>query len=170
MRVELRHGLWRPAREADLAAIVAIADEVHVAYPEDAAVIAERLRLYPDGCALLELGGEPAAYALTHPWRYAEPPALNAALGTLPDAPTTYYIHDVALLPEARGTGAASAIVEAIVAQAEALAMPNVSLVAVNRSVPFWDRFGFAVTDEPSLAAKLLSYDADARFMVRPLA
>lgn len=170
MRVELERGSWRPATEADLAAVVAIADRVHVAYPEDADAIAERLRLYPDGCALLEIDGKPLAYTLTHPWRYAEPPALNARLGALPAAePTTYYIHDVALLPEARGSGAASAIVKAIIAQAEALGTPNLSLVAVNQSVPFWSRFGFGVTHEPSLAAKLLTYDADARFMVLEL-
>lgn len=169
MRIELARGLWRPATENDLAAIVAIADRIHVAYPEDEAAIAERLRLYPAGCALLEIGGEPMAYTLTHPWRYAEPPALNVMLGALPAHPTTYYIHDVALLPEARGTGAASAIVEAIFAEAATMGCPNLSLVAVNRSVPFWRRQGFEVVDQPSLAAKLLTYDADARFMVRKL-
>ena len=169
MQVELECGLWRPATEADLAAIVAIADKIHVAYPEDAATIAERLRLYPAGCALFERVGTPLAYTLTHPWRYADPPALNARLGALPDSPTTYYIHDVALLPEARGTGAAAAIVQAIAGHAETAGSRNLSLVSVNNSVPFWTRFGFEVTDEPSLGAKLLTYDADARFMVRRL-
>lgn len=169
MRVELACGTWRPAKLADLPAIVAIADRVHQSYPEDADAIGERLELYPEGCALFEREGKPLAYALTHPWRYAEPPPLNARLGVLPAHPTTYYIHDVALLPEARGAGAASAIVGAIVAEARKRAVPNLSLVAVNRSVPFWSRFGFAVTHEPSLAEKLLTYDADARFMVRTL-
>jgi GNAT superfamily N-acetyltransferase len=169
MRVALKGGVWRPAGETDLAAVVAIADVVHVAYPEDAATIAERLRLYPAGCALFERDGRPMAYTLTHPWRYAAPPALNARLGALPDRPTTYYIHDVALLPEARGAGAAAAIVAAIVGEAERIAAPNLSLVAVNNSVPFWRRFGFEITEVPGLAAKLLTYDADARFMVRRL-
>lgn len=169
MRVALKDGVWRPAGEADLAAVVAIADVVHVAYPEDAQTIAERLSLYPAGCALFERDGRPMAYTLTHPWRYAAPPALNARLGALPDRPTTYYIHDVALLPAARGAGAAAAIVTAIVAEAERIAAPNLSLVAVNNSVPFWRRFGFEVTEAPGLAAKLLTYDADARFMVRQL-
>jgi GNAT superfamily N-acetyltransferase len=169
MQVELARGLWRPMTAADLPAVCAIADRVHVAYPEDAAVFVERLQLYPDGCATLECDGKPLAYAVTHPWRYAEPPALNVMLGALPEPPTTYYIHDIAMLPEARGTGAGSAIVNAVVAQAQAAGVPNLSLVAVNKSVAFWSRFGFEVTDEPALAAKLLSYDADARFMVRKL-
>ena len=169
MRIELDCGRWRPATDADLVAIVAIAGKIHLAYPENTATIAERLRLYPAGCALFEREGTPLAYTLTHPWHYADPPALNATLGALPDSPTTYYIHDVALLPEARGTGAAAAIVQAIVDHAETTGSRNLSLVAVNNSVPFWTRFGFKVTDEPGLRAKLLTYDADARFMVRSL-
>jgi len=94
---------------------------------------------------------------------------LNMKLGALPERPTTYYIHDVALLPETRGTGAGSAIVEAVIAHAAETGVANASLVAVNSSVPFWSRFGFEVADEPALAAKLLTYDADARFMVRRL-
>lgn len=167
MRVELARGLWRPMTAADMPAVVAIADRVHVDYPEDDAVLEERLQLFPDGCAILECDGKTAAYAITHPWRYAEPPELNVMLGTLPEPPTTYYIHDIAMLPETRGIGAGSAIVEAVIAEAAASGTSNVSLVAVNKSVPFWSRFGFEVIDVPSLRTKLLSYDADARFMVR---
>jgi len=167
MRVELETGLWRPMTEADYPSVIAIADKVHVDYPEDDAVFLERHRLYPDGCAVFERDGRVAAYAVTHPWRYAEPPALNVALGALPEKPTTYYIHDIALLPETRGSGAGSAIADAVIAHAAQAGLPNVSLVAVNGSTPFWSRFGFEIVSEPKLAAKLLSYDADARFMVR---
>jgi GNAT superfamily N-acetyltransferase len=142
---------------------------VHLAYPEDDAVFAERVRLYPAGCALLELDGAPAGYAVTHPWHYGQPPALNVMLGTLPDVSSTYYIHDIALLPETRGSGAGTAIVEAVLAHARATGAPNVSLVAVNASVPFWSRFGFEVVSGPALDAKLKSYDDAARFMVLTL-
>jgi N-acetylglutamate synthase-like GNAT family acetyltransferase len=169
MRVELQRGLWRPMTPADYAAVTAIADRVHVAYPEDDAVFIERQRLYPDGCAMLERDGMALAYAVTHPWRYAEPPALNVMLGALPERPTTYYIHDIALLPETRGSGAGKAIVEAVIAHAAETGMSNVSLVAVNNSQGFWKRFGFDVVAEPALEAKLKSYDDDARFMVRKL-
>lgn len=166
MRIELSRGLWRPVTENDLAAVVAIADVVHVNYPEDAAAIADRLRLYPAGCAMLEMDGKPVGYTLTHPWRYGEPPTLNMMLNAIPDRPTTYYVHDLALLPETRGTGAGAAMAGAIVAHARETGHDNASLVAVNSSVPFWSRFGFEVVHEPALAAKLATYDADARFMV----
>lgn len=166
MQVTLARGQWRPLEAAELPAVCAIADRVHLSYPEDDTVFAERQRLYPQGCALLELDGAVGGYAVTHPWHYGQPPALNVMLGALPDAPTTYYIHDIAMLPETRGSGAGSAIVEAVLRHARETGCSNVSLVAVNSSVPFWSRFGFAIVSDAALDAKLKSYDDAARFMV----
>jgi len=169
---------WRPMTPADLPLLLAIADVVHPSYPEDAAVFGERLALFPAGCLVLEphrkdgVGGPGAkliGYILSHPWTYAAPPALNSPLGALPTPPTTYYIHDIALLPEARGTGAADAIVGQLIKLAETLGLPNLSLVAVNNSVAFWQRHGFVLTRVPALDAKLRSYDEAARFMVRAI-
>ena len=71
--------------------------------------------------------------------------------------------------PEARGSGAGSAIVALLVAAARAAGAPDLSLVAVNDSVGFWRRHGFVPLDDPALAEKLRSYDDAARFMVRSL-
>jgi GNAT superfamily N-acetyltransferase len=169
MRVELQRGRWRPLLAAEVPDVCAIAGRVHPAYPEEDAVFVERVRLYPAGCALLELYGAAAGYAVTHPWHYGQPPALNVMLGALPEAPSTYYIHDIAMLPETRGSGAGTAIAEAVIAHARETGAPNVSLVAVNASVPFWSRSGFEVVSDPALDAKLKSYDDAARFMVRRL-
>lgn len=158
---------WRPMRNSDLGRVSAIAASVHPDFPEDDAVFAERLALHPAGCFMLEAADQPAGYLLSHPWRFGQLPALNALLGRLPDAPSTYYLHDVALLPAARGSGAASAIVAALVSHAAGQGLPNLSLVAVNGSQGFWQRHGFSVHADPALADKLASYDADARLMVR---
>ena len=159
---------WRPMRPVDLPAAERIAAVVHPDFPEDETVFAERLALYPEGCRLLVGEGEALGYAITHPWRRGEPPALNSLLGALPARPDTYYIHDLALLPGARGGGAAGRLVTLLAEQARGL--PGMSLVAVNGSVPFWRRQGFSVVREPRLAAKLRSYDAEACLMERPLA
>jgi ribosomal protein S18 acetylase RimI-like enzyme len=151
----------------DLPRVLAIAARVHESYPEDAAVFAERLRLYPAGCHVHEAGGRLLGYVLSHPWRDREPPALNSLLGALPASPATYYIHDLALLPEARGQGAGSAITEALVAQARMAGLLSVSLVAVHGPAEFWRRHGFGTVDDPALAETLRSYDESARFMVR---
>jgi ribosomal protein S18 acetylase RimI-like enzyme len=155
---------------ADLPAVLAIADAVHPNYPEDPTVFAERLALYPDGCMVLMRDDRAVGYLVSHPWAYAQPPALNSLLGALPVSPTTYYIHDIALLPEARGTGGANAVVARLIALAGALGVGNISLVAVNDSVAFWARHGFHVVFDRALDKKLRSYDADARLMVQQCA
>jgi len=153
---------------ADLPAVGAIAAHVHVAYPEDDAVFAERLALHPAGCFVFEGGDGVAGYLISHPWRHGAPPPLNSRLGSLPAPATTYYLHDIALLPEARRGGAASAILETLARHAATQA-DNISLVAVAGTVQFWQRQGFAVVADPALAAKLRSYDADACYMQRKL-
>ncbi|MGQ3357178.1 MAG: GNAT family N-acetyltransferase [Phreatobacter sp.] len=157
---------WRPMTAADLPAVSAIAAEVHPDFPEDDAVFAERQWLYPSGCRVLAGAERLDAYVVSHPWEAGSCPPLNALLGHLPEPATTYYIHDIALLPAARGTGAAAEIVEALKAEARGQGLPAISLVAVNGSAGFWRRMGFAETSIPALAPKLASYGADARYMV----
>lgn len=159
---------------ADLPGVLAVADGVHPAFPEDEGVFAERLRLYPLGCLAFSSGEDVLGYAVSHPWRAYDPPALNSRLGELPRRPDTYYIHDVALLPELRGSGAAALVVALLLARARKENFPTVSLVAVNDSVGFWEHHGFRnvaarkVVDA-ALARKLRGYDEAAAFMVRTL-
>jgi len=160
---------WRPMTPSDLAAVSAIAARVHPDYPEDDAVFAERLALYPAGCFVLAHGIDALGYLISHPWHLGRPPTLNALLGALPAPATTYYVHDLALLPDARGSGAAAAIVGTLVHHAAAQQHQNISLVAVNNSVQFWQRQGFRIRDDDALTEKLASYDAQARYLLREL-
>lgn len=154
---------------ADLPAVNALAGLIHPAYPEDEAVFAERLRLYPQGCRVLERNGRLTAYAVSHPWLDRAPPKLNALLGELPPRPSTYYLHDIALLPQMRGTGAAAEVVTSLAEQARAERLPSLSLIAVNGSQGFWLRQGFEAVADDTLTDKLRSYGGDARFMLRAL-
>lgn len=157
-------------QDGDLRRVAEIAAAVHPAYPEDVAVFAERLRLHPAGCHVLADGNDALlGYVLSHPWLFGAPPPLNALLGALPEQPTTYYLHDIALLPQARGGGFANGMARSIVYEARTAGFANVSLVAVNASGPFWEKHGFRIVDDPVLAAKLRSYDAQARLMMRDL-
>jgi ribosomal protein S18 acetylase RimI-like enzyme len=160
---------WRPMTAADVPAVIDIAARVHLSYPEDDAVFFERPQLYPDGCKVLERDGKVVGYVLSHPWHYLAPPALNARLGSLPEVPDTYYIHDVALLPEARGADAGSTVVRTLIAHAATTGVGNLSLVAVPGTPPFWARHGFTAVSDPRVDAKLKSYDDEARYMARPL-
>ena len=160
---------WRLMTAYDLPAVQAIADTVHLDFYESAEVLAERQQIYHNGCYLLEIGEKPVGYVLSHPWIYASLRPLNTVLGQLPPQPNTYYIHDLCLLPVARRIGSAGKIVGALTKHAQALDYPTMSLVAVNGSVPYWEKHGFVATEEPQLYAKLLSYEEGARYMVRTL-
>ena len=163
--------LWRPLTAPDLPLVEAIAEIVHPDFPEDSAVFAERQQLYPDGARLLELDGVASGYVLSHPWRFKQLPALNGLLSALPADADTYYIHDLALLNKARGTGAAAMIVGEIQRHARGQGFANMSLVAVNGSLPFWHKHGFRAlsltTLEPELIEKLTGYETAARLMVK---
>jgi len=151
----------------DLAAVLAVADQVHPDFPEDPAIFAERQSLYPAGALVLEREGQVRGYLLSHPWHSGKPPALNSLLGAIPSGADTYYIHDLALLPSERGTGMAGVVIDRITAHARAQGFATMSLIAVNGSIPFWQRFGFAVDESAQALAYTSSYDAAARLMVR---
>ena len=153
----------------DLPAVEKIAAVVHPGFPESSEVLADRQRLYHNGCYLFEIREKPAGYVLSHPWRAGAPPALNSMLGEIPADATTYYLHDLALLPVARRIGAASEIVEALTKHATVRGFSTMSLIAVNGSQGFWQKHGFAVTEIPELDGKVESYEASARLMVKQL-
>lgn len=160
---------WRAMTGYDGDAVFAIANTVHPGFFEAAEVLSEKHALYHNGCYLLEIAEKPAGYVLSHPWTLGTLPALNTMLGAIPDDADTYYIHDLALLPRARGIGAAGSISAALTKHAMAMGFANMSLVAVNGSRPFWEKQGFVAEERPELAEKLVDYEAEARLMVKTL-
>lgn len=160
---------WRPMSATDLNAVMAIADAIHAAYPEDLAIFAERRSLFAAGCLVLELDGALLGYVVAHPWRLRAPPALNTRLDALPPDADCLYLHDIALLPAARGRGAAGAALAHLADVARHHDLPALALVAIAGTRSFWSRHGFEVVDAPELAGKLASYDGEARLMRRTL-
>jgi GNAT superfamily N-acetyltransferase len=159
---------WRAMSAADLAGVQAIADVVHAAHPERPAIFAERLFLHASGCFVLaDADGALRGYALSHPWD-GPPPALDTLLDALPPVPTTFYIHDIALLPAARRQHAAADIVATLADHARHLRLPSLSLIAVSGTAVLWARLGFRPHPE-AYAQKLSSYGVAAVHMVRSL-
>ncbi|KQM97029.1 GCN5 family acetyltransferase [Sphingobium sp. Leaf26] len=139
---------WRPMVAADIPAVAAISDAVHGDYTEQAAVYVERLQLYPAGCWLLERDGQAIGYLISHPWAGRRPPPLNRPIQALPEPADHYYLHDLALLPDARGSGAAQAAIGIVQDQARRAGYVRIALTAVNGADAFWTRNGFtALTD-----------------------
>lgn len=167
--IQFRDVAWRAMSGYDFGAVFEIANRVHPGFFEAEAVLAEKFELYRNGCYLLEVSEKPAGYVLSHPWTRGSLPALNTLLGAIPADADTYYIHDLALLPLTRGVGAARQIVDGLTKHARAMGYPSMSLVAVNGSLAFWEKQGFAEENRPELADKLAAYDEAARYMVKLL-
>lgn len=145
----------------DTQAVNKINNTVHSTLPEDESVVIERLRLFPEGCFVLDDNSTICGYAVTHPIRKDQPPALNTLLGAIPSDADQYYIHDFVILPSHRGRGLSSAGVAKILDIAQRY--ETTSLTSVYSTGAFWGRFGFtAVNGKDSL-----SYGDDAQYMVR---
>lgn len=161
--------MWRSMAPEDLEEVHAIAEKVHPDYPERIEVFQERLRLYPHGCYVLELDDVMSGYVISHPWHPMLPPKLDSLVVAMPTFPATFYIHDLALMDKVRGTGAGSAAVRLLLEHAEVIGLSDASLVAVNASVPFWQKHGFSAIENEAITAALASYGNDACFMMREL-
>lgn len=156
---------WRPMREEDMAAVLAVSVEIHPGFPEGEAMFRNRLGLFPAGCLALDDGLRLLGYAVSHPSRRYAPPALDVILDALPEDADDYYVHDVALLADARGGGHARAGIEAILKNAAPFG--TASLVSVYGTAPFWSRFGFSAVTDRDMRAKLTPYGEDAVYMLR---
>jgi GNAT superfamily N-acetyltransferase len=160
-------GSWRAMRPADIPVVTAISDAVHGAYAETAQVYAERLALYPPGCIAFEQDGQVTGFLVSHPWLRGQPPALNAPLGAIPEGADTYYLHDIALLPGTRGTGAGTAALAHAMALAQAGGFRDVTLVAVNGADSFWSARGFSHVEAGNGEGEPVSYGPGTFLMRR---
>ena len=149
--------------DGDIAGAMAVAERVHPNFPEGPAMYRDRIALFPDGCLVAEVGGDIAGYALAYPARFPSPPPLDTVLGGLEAGADALYLHDIAILPEHRGSGLSTEAVSRLLALAEPFGLAM--LVSVYGTGSFWARRGFA--EEAIPPGKLASYGADAVFMVR---
>ena len=138
---------WRPMRTDDLPAVAAISAAVHGDFAETLATYEERLALYRAGCITLEENGAPVGFLISHPWHAGQSPALNQQLGAIPHENADHYLHDIALLPQTRGSGAGKAALAFVIAHARARGFERVTLVAVNGADRFWSAQGFEHAD-----------------------
>lgn len=139
--------LWRAMRADDVDSVDAIAAAVHVNFPEPKAVFANRQAQYPQGCMILEQAGEngPRAlgYMIAHPWPMdQEPPELGALVDQMPQA-DALYLHDVAILADARGSGAGGAALDHLMDFARHQGFARIWLTAVDGADRYWAQKAF---------------------------
>ena len=155
----------------DLAPVVALADRLFPDHPEDARYFAERLAMGADLCLTLSnADGCVAGYAVSYQWPLGRIPPLNRPLSPVPPAEGGAHLHDLGIDPPLSGMGHARAGLAMLAGRARGTGLHSLALVAVNQTVPFWQRHGFRIREpDPAMAVKLASYGGEARYMIRTL-
>ncbi len=161
---------WRRLLVDEIRPLLEVADQVHPDLPESAEVFTERVKLFPEGCLALvrDDDGKLCGYAISHPVRARQPPALDSLLREIPSDADQYYIHDVAILPGFRGKGLAAEAIWQLLGVARRHNYQATCLVSVYGTAPFWARFGFVAENaDAALAEKLKEYGEDVVYMSR---
>lgn len=156
--------------QADLGLVLAIQQRSYPsAYHEPLAAFENKLRRSPGSAWLAVSGEDTLAYLVTLPVDEAHFPALHAASWSPAPQAKWLYLHDLAVDPAHRGSGAGQRLVEQAFEHARALGLEGLALVAVQSSQPYWERQGFQAREpgHATLRETLLSFGDEACFMVR---
>lgn len=155
---------------ADLSLVLGIQQRSYPqAFHEPLAAFENKLRQSP-GSAWLAMSDEQAqAYLVTLPVDETHFPALHAAHWTPPVQAKWLYLHDLAVDPGHRGSGAGQRLIDQAIGHARLLGLEGLALIAVQGSQPYWERQGFqaSLTNHPVLLGKIRSFGNDACFMLR---
>jgi ribosomal protein S18 acetylase RimI-like enzyme len=111
-------------------------------------------------------------YMICFPWTLGDTPINNEKFPENIPQPNCFYIHDITLLPQARGTGLAKAMIEESYKMARELGFSQVELVSVSQSGNYWDKVGFeayADITEKKRASILKVYGEGARLMIKEI-
>ena len=156
---------WRLASAREWSAIGAIANDVHTSLPERQEVFDDKFRLFAEGCLVLPDGERIVGYGVFHPWKIDDAPTLDTLMEELPREPQCIFIHDVAILAEARGLGAAGEFVRIAWSFAIGRRLITLALVSVYGSHPVWTKYGFKTRVYCGLSPVLKHYGDGARYM-----
>jgi ribosomal protein S18 acetylase RimI-like enzyme len=158
----------RPLQTADLDQLLALQRQCYGdAFLEPRGAFEAKLQAAPDACWVAERQGELIAYLVSLPVEGSQLPSLHATQWLRPAAPQWLYLHDMAVAPQARGSGAAATLLAHLRAFAQSLLLTEIGLIAVQGSQTYWARQGFvAAPDDARMPpAKLATFGPQACFM-----
>ena len=158
----------RPLVETDIPAVL----EVEIgAYKdpsiyEPAETFAAYLRAFPGGCFAAVADDSLVGYGFGHLWFKGVPVPLNTTELELPETPTCFHIHDIAVKVKRGGVG--RRLLRQMVEVATAAQVEFVDLIAVEGADTYWHRFGFRRSEPETKPAKA-AYGPTAVYMVAPV-
>jgi len=157
---------WSPLLASDIDAVGQIAKQTHIELPERIEVLAEILNLFPSGCCKLMIDGSIVGYGISHPWKLYDIPVHDEFLVELPSGPNCIHIHDVSILPLARGHSAAGSYIALVKDKAQRRRIASLACVSVYGTDVLWQRYGFRNVTTPEMSEKLHSYGPSGKYMI----
>lgn len=137
----------------------------HQIEPESLATLQAKWINSPVCCRVWREAGRVQAYLLAHRWHSKEPPRLHQVLPR--ETPGPYlFLHDLAVSPRLAGQGVGARLVANLLQTVRYLpwTCEQIRLVAIQGSVPFWQKMGFVVENRLPTGS---SYGVDATVMRR---
>ena len=160
----------RPLRHTDLSAALAIQSQSYPAFlREGKAAFASRLNLPESYCLAATRDGLLIGYLLAYGWPSQAPSPIGAVL-TKDAVSEVLFIHDLASLPAAQGSGIGRTLVMRAFELAALDGLCEAQLIAVEGAASYCRRLGFVeVATSEKLAAAVAEYGRDARWMTREI-
>jgi predicted N-acetyltransferase YhbS len=154
-------------QSSDMPRVLAIQERCYTdIVPESHASLEAKLLASPSTCFIACLDDQIVGYIVSVPWTLGSPPALNSPECRIPASSDCLYLHDLAIDPDARKCGAGAKLVEACMACLATLDLQQASLIAIQASSPYWQRFGFrAVELGAAMRSKLATYGENVVYM-----
>lgn len=159
------------ANPTDLAQIARIQAACYGAdFIEDSQAFAAKLHASPDTCWLAHIEQQAIGYLVSVPVSLNTLPTLNAASFEMALDADLLYLHDLAIHPDFRASGAGKQLIQHFKQYAQHTTHFNFKgmlLIAVQDSATYWQRHGFEQLNELSdfLAQKVASFGDDAVLM-----
>lgn len=162
---------WKPLDLLFFDRINQIGDICYPDLPETPEIFRHRIEQFPEGCRMLIKDEEIVGYGIAYPWELLSIPPLDSYLKPLPKLPLCMYIHDVAILPEARGHSASKDYVEYISELALSMSINFVCGVSVHGTSSLWKKYilGCKTYSDNEVKSQLGTYGFDAVYMIRDL-
>ncbi|MGE4281367.1 MAG: GNAT family N-acetyltransferase [Magnetospirillum sp.] len=163
--------IWRPMIAGDLDQVLEIANVLHPNYPERIEIFADKLAFDPEGCKIAETSAsDMVGYVFSHLWQKGLPPLLDCELGRAPAHADCLHLHDIALLPKARGQGGPEGFLDLMENLARKRRLVWLTLVAIKGQAAYWQAKGFSpVRPDSLLQDRLDSYGDGVTYMVKTI-
>jgi GNAT superfamily N-acetyltransferase len=152
----------REILNSDLDDILRIQESVYSNnYLESSESLNSKTIASPDSCFLFSNNSQIASYCIAYPFPKDEIPELNIPLMSIADS-NNIFIHDLSVSPSMSGKGIATKMLQHLFRICSQKAIFSATLVAVQNTVLFWQKFGFKAIEKQPLKP---SYGIESKFM-----